>query len=134
MINPKFQIQRANDGKRKADLKQIQAGLEIYRADLGGYPLTLGTSLTNGTTTYIASVPKDPKGGNYYFCTTNTCDASLAACSTAPCPAYSIFSCLENANDSDKMASAPLAVVTNALACPTSSDGVNKYYYKVLNP
>lgn len=150
LINPKFQIQRANDGKRKTDLKQIQAGLEIYRADVGGYPIdsaadgsanavqNSGTSLVNPTsaiTIYIQNVPKDPKTViNYYYCTQLSCGA-IADCPATtpqnPCTSYALFSCLENSNDSDGLASGsvPAAVVTG-LACPS---GTTKYF-KVINP
>ena len=58
LINPAFQLEKARDAQRKADLRQIQAALELYRADQGSYPasLTCGAALTNPppvTATYL---------------------------------------------------------------------------------
>lgn len=62
----------SRDAKRKSDLEQIRAALEMYRADCGVYPgsVSFGSSLTGsctGTTvTYMQQVPQDPKG-NYRY-------------------------------------------------------------------
>ena len=37
--------QRARDGVRKSDLRQMQSALEMYRADQGQYKLPNGTAL-----------------------------------------------------------------------------------------
>ncbi len=58
----------ARDGKRKADLEQIRAAIELYHADCGQYPTTIsstGGSLTatcTGSTsvTYMSQIPQDP--------------------------------------------------------------------------
>lgn len=64
----------ARDARRKADLEQIRAALEIYRADNGQYPPLNGgtwcTQISNSTYPqvknalegggYISSVPQDP--------------------------------------------------------------------------
>lgn len=60
------------DAKRKADLKQIQAALEMMRADNGSYIIAtnaISTSLLSLTTPspYIQSLPADPTSGNYYY-------------------------------------------------------------------
>ncbi|MBI2633186.1 MAG: type II secretion system protein [Parcubacteria group bacterium] len=66
--------QRARDAKRLADVRQIQAALELYFLDQNGYPdisaaLSIGNfciSSTNGASTsctgtvYMASVPSNP--------------------------------------------------------------------------
>jgi len=73
---------RARDAKRLSDLKQIQTALNLYYADYGAYPSTVGTPSiwrgncsnlgsygTTGATayipnlapTYIAELPLDPK-------------------------------------------------------------------------
>jgi general secretion pathway protein G len=49
---------KSRDGKRKADLEQIRAALELYRADYGQYPTT--SSLNSLTTTYITVLPSPP--------------------------------------------------------------------------
>lgn len=69
--------QRARDAQRKADVRQIQSALELYRADNGSYPAAVGAngltttcptpqSFANGGTTYMAQVPCDPLGASYY--------------------------------------------------------------------
>lgn len=90
--------QRARDGQRKANLRQIQSALELYRADLGGYPTTpnfpaCNTAFTGGAppVTYMSKVPCDPLGGNYVYAS----DATT----------YSVVTCLENSSDIEKDAS-----------------------------
>lgn len=88
--------QRGRDAQRKSDLRQIQSALELYRADNGNYPATLySTSCpTSGpfsynSATYMQKVPCDPREEtDYVFSyTLNT---------------YTIYACLENANDQDR--------------------------------
>ncbi|HUV43177.1 MAG TPA: prepilin-type N-terminal cleavage/methylation domain-containing protein [Patescibacteria group bacterium] len=60
----------ARNGRRKADLEQIRSALQMYHADCGKYPdslgLTSGGSLTGPTgsdcvgITYMAELPTDP--------------------------------------------------------------------------
>lgn len=85
--------QRARDGVRKSDLRQIQSALELYRADQAAYPASLpacGSSLTSGTTVYMQKIPCDPSspGTSYTY--------SVGSGNTT----YSIIACLENSNDS----------------------------------
>ena len=55
------------DAKRKSDLELIRSGIEIYRADCGEYPTSLGTTLIGDGSTdscltdneYINNVPED---------------------------------------------------------------------------
>jgi prepilin-type N-terminal cleavage/methylation domain-containing protein len=97
LIDPVTQLQRAKDATRKADLRQIQSGLEIFRSDQLAYPATLscGGSLTgtvNGATvTYIARIPCDPKTGFSYTYTPGS-----------PASSYTLKACLENKNDPDQ--------------------------------
>lgn len=57
------------DAKRKSDLELIRSGIEIYRADCGAYPTSLGTTLIGDNSTnsclvgneYINNVPVDPQ-------------------------------------------------------------------------
>ncbi|MFH1254945.1 MAG: prepilin-type N-terminal cleavage/methylation domain-containing protein [bacterium] len=51
---------KSRDAKRVSDIKQIQTALELYFNDVNAYPATLGTSIVNGTVTYMASVPTNP--------------------------------------------------------------------------
>ena len=71
---------RARDAKRKTDLEQVRAALEMYKADNNWYPNTgtgnwtntsnLGTPLTN----YLSPIPSPPKTAEvyYYKATTNS--------------------------------------------------------------
>lgn len=90
--------QRGRDAQRKSDLRQIQAALEYYRSDYGGYPVSIYTAGCFGAftgangTTYMGKVPCDPidKTTQYaysYNSSNNT---------------YSLYACLENVNDIDK--------------------------------
>lgn len=102
--------QRARDAQRKSDVKQIQSALELYRSDIGSYPIAnsttdsfppCGSSLNppSGTTIYMQKVPCDPSGsyngGNYSY----TSDSST----------YSLAACLENSSDSQATALASIA-------------------------
>lgn len=65
----------SRDGKRKADLEQIRAALEIYRTDCKTYPDSVptdGSSLTGVEAScvgnvYMESVPKDPASCIYSY-------------------------------------------------------------------
>src|SRR6266404_2712940 len=90
--------QRSRDATRKSNLRQIQSGLELYRADQGSYPThnlancDSGTSLKSpdcSTSTYMQKVPVDPTSGTSYTYSSNG-------------TTYTVIACLENANDSDK--------------------------------
>ncbi|MBP8590878.1 prepilin-type N-terminal cleavage/methylation domain-containing protein [Candidatus Shapirobacteria bacterium] len=71
---------QARDAKRKADLEQIRAALQIYRGDCGSYPasISFGGSLTGSctgsTVTYMQQVPQDPKSStwNYSYSSSGT--------------------------------------------------------------
>lgn len=104
IINPRTQIQRANDTKRKADIRQIQAALELYRADNGLYPVAGGDyqsdsnstscsgngGIVKGAIIYLAKIPCDPSGLDEYFYSTQNGDAD-----------YTLVACLENSKDPD---------------------------------
>lgn len=93
-INVPLQLQKARDGQRKSDLKQIQSAIELYRTDQGSYPSSLpacNASLVFGSSTYLASTPCDPKTKSSYS----------YAPSGAPVQSYVLGTCLENDNDPD---------------------------------
>ncbi len=62
---------QSRDARRKADLEQIRAAVEMYRSNsaTNDYPATASvviscttpTSLTDGTYTYMSTIPSDPK-------------------------------------------------------------------------
>ncbi|HEY4504534.1 MAG TPA: prepilin-type N-terminal cleavage/methylation domain-containing protein [Candidatus Paceibacterota bacterium] len=116
--------QRANDSRRKADLRQIQAALELYRYDQGSYPSSPLPSCPNGTllygtTTYMAKIPCDPLGTSYYnngdyYYTTSGGNTS-----------YTLCACLQNTNDSQgKVHDSTCA----SSSCP-NYDTLNDYYF-----
>jgi general secretion pathway protein G len=66
LINPKEQIQKGLDARRKADLAQVQRALELYYHDNNQYP-TSGTIVWGGTwQPYMGSVPDDPVSSKQY--------------------------------------------------------------------
>ncbi len=75
-INPRSQIEKANDARRKSDLAEIQKSLESYFQDNGRYPpffpsdYTLNPSgrILWGTAwkPYMNIVPKDPSVNRRY--------------------------------------------------------------------
>lgn len=75
-LNPFTQLQKSNDAHRKADLEQIQHGLEMYYQDNGRYPdSSPNFEIQNGTAAvawgsswqpYITVLPKDPVAANTY--------------------------------------------------------------------
>lgn len=86
--------QSANDGVRKSDLRQIQAALEMYRADNGNYPNALpvcGAVFQDGAgnVTYMKATPCDPTtAGQQYQYAYNNLDGT-----------YCLRACLQNLSD-----------------------------------
>ncbi len=83
---------QGRDSRRKADLEQIRAALEMYRNDKGYYPISSlintscgnTTGLSDGSTTYLSDVPDDPKCPNfkyYYTAIPSGCNNSSTFCS-----------------------------------------------------
>jgi prepilin-type N-terminal cleavage/methylation domain-containing protein len=123
LVNPVQQFKKANDAQRKADLRQLQAVLELYRADQGQYPAALpacGSALTSGTVTYLRKVPCDPKNtGQFrynYTATTNT---------------YTLTACLENVRDPQRDLAPTFPAGNNALRC---TGGTTNRSYTLNNP
>ncbi|OGH09980.1 MAG: hypothetical protein A2152_03440 [Candidatus Levybacteria bacterium RBG_16_35_6] len=86
--------QRARDAQRKADLRQIQSALELYRADQDSYPTSVGDgacggSFSEGSNSYMGKIPCDPLTGNAYWYSLNS-------------GLYTLQACLENLNDTQK--------------------------------
>jgi len=138
IINPTLQIQRSRDSRRKADLKQIQTGLELYRADIGSYPAATNNKVANcpsgvptslmdntcNSTTYIQNVPKDPVGPGYYY--------------RIVTGGYRIYGCVENPRDTGdgdtRVIWAPSDVSDYfGSRCPIPSGGIMKVFM-VSNP
>lgn len=95
--------QRARDAARKSDLRQIQSALELFRSDNGCYPdagctalaafPACSSALASGGITYMQKIPCDPL---------NTGQFTYTYVSAGGGATYSLFSCLENVNDSQK--------------------------------
>jgi prepilin-type N-terminal cleavage/methylation domain-containing protein len=87
--------QRARDGVRKSDLRQIQSALELYRADMTVYPnpgiSSCGSPIEGGSpvVTYMLKIPCDPSSvASYQYSSTGS--------------TYCLRTCLENTNDNDR--------------------------------
>lgn len=96
LVNPAQQLAKARDTKRKADLAQIQAALELYRADQNSYPSSLpacGGTLSNSGTTYLRDVPCDPKNSGQLIYRYLPVGATPVS--------YQLIVCLENSTDPD---------------------------------
>ena len=78
-------MKRSRDAKRKADLEQVRAALEMYRSNdvSGQYHAYSGdcsgyTDLTTPTK-YIEKMPSDPKSTYSYGCSITTSDYTIGA-------------------------------------------------------
>lgn len=76
----------SRDARRKADLEQIRAALEMYRSDVGTYPVNTGPSCSvaafrTALAPYLPTMPTDPRAAaNYdYDCITTANDYDLFA-------------------------------------------------------
>lgn len=64
--NLQTQQKKARDARRKTDLEEIRAALEMYRREKSRYPTTAeGLGVLDPD--FIPDVPKDPKGGSSYY-------------------------------------------------------------------
>lgn len=83
---------RSRDTRRAADIQAIRSGLELYRSEVGNYPLLDGdgdgclieTSISNAGVTYLSPVPTDPKN-NATYCYKYTRGASPFTTYTITC-------------------------------------------------
>lgn len=81
---------KSRDAKRISDVKQVQTALELYYNDVNLYPTNLGTSIANGSVTYMAAVPTNPSPR-----TDGTCaDANYAYTQTSVGASYTLTYCL----------------------------------------
>ncbi len=81
---------QSRDARRKADLEQIRAALEMYRSTNGSYPTptvscTFAGTIADASNTYLTTVPKDPKCNTYtYYYTTDGTAYTLGTSLEAP--------------------------------------------------
>jgi general secretion pathway protein G len=108
---------RARDAQRKSDLHQIQAALELYRSDQGGYPATneiaCGQPLSAANVTYMQKIPCDPSNVGqlvYTYVVTGN--------------GYNLIACLENVNDTQK----------DATNDTNHCSGTSNWSYTLTNP
>lgn len=128
--------QRGRDGQRKSNIRQIQAALELFRADNDSYPQavtnTIGVSsasvacnavFTFNSITYMQKMPCDPKSGAKYFYLPTPTNCSPTG---TPCSGYTLASCIDNSGDKEAVGSTgkPSAMTTCSPA----------YYFVVQNP
>lgn len=137
IINPLQKMRQARDGQRKADLRQVQSALEMYRSDQGSYPpggagngnFSFPASCAGATTlkspdgsiTYLQRIPCDPKNsGNlvYKYQISN------------PFVTYWLGLCLENLSDQQKDSSNN----PNPPGGLTSCDGTSEWSYTLSSP
>ncbi len=108
-LNPRGQVNKAQDAVRTQNINSIKLALDLYYNDKNCYPaltsspfskaLSDGTQWEEGTTVYMKKVPKDPTSGVFY---TYTTDATV-------CPQWGVvFAKLS-------------AIQTLATACPLSA-------------
>ena len=101
--------ERARDGARKSDLKQIQKAFEMYKQDqtVPAYPAdlpTAGSEFSYNDSVYMKKFPTDPSPGkSYYYSRTTTIN-------------YTLCTCLENEADPD-------AITSNCSVCTSCSSG-----------
>lgn len=77
----------SRDARRKADIEQIRAAIEMWRSNNNAYPTTEITvtcdpsGIVDGSSnTYLSLIPKDPKcSTNTYYYTSDGSDYTLGA-------------------------------------------------------
>lgn len=76
-------FKQARDAKRKTDVAQISAALEIYRSNNDTYPVGAGwatLSILTSPVIYIQSLPSDPKNPTYtYYYSGSVSDYTLGS-------------------------------------------------------
>jgi prepilin-type N-terminal cleavage/methylation domain-containing protein len=79
----------ARDGKRKGDVSQVRAALELYKTEFNSYPVHAGQSNASyvsavadlKTAKYLADpVPVDPKNASPYQYTYNSAGTTYCLC------------------------------------------------------
>ena len=64
-------VKQSRDARRKTDIEQIRAAIELYRNFKGEYPtpgMVFGTDqIVDGSTVYMSKIPNDPKSPSYIY-------------------------------------------------------------------
>ncbi len=127
--------QRGRDGQRKSNIRQIQAALELFRADNNSYPQTVsntigvsnasvacGASFVFSSITYMQKMPCDPKteGLKYFYLST---PSGCSPGSATLCTGYTLASCIDNSGDKEVGTKPPQMTVCSPA-----------YYFVTTNP
>lgn len=133
--------QRGRDALRKGDLRAIQAALEFYRSDNSIYPcLNAGANpvtasscppnppvaartypeYLNSFTNYMSSVPKDPRGVSTSACSST--NSRYLYFHNAARSQYTLFTRLENLEDSDAKSAKPVPNGSLGSCAPSAAD------------
>jgi|GEM_PF-548999 len=116
---------KSRDAKRVNDVRQIAMALELYFYNNGAYPeaITPGEAISDGTVTYISSVPSNPTPRNDSDCQNTNYTYSTQNNNTS----YTIGFCLGNnisdvASGSNNMTPAGI-IATNTAPSSICGDG-----------
>ncbi len=97
----------SRDARRKADVEQVRAALEMYRSNdtNSSYPLNM-----SGLVNYLKTTPMDPKGPTPYITYSPLkSDSTACAAITDPCASYTLTGKLE---DGSYYQANPLGAIT----------------------
>lgn len=107
-INPAKAVNDARDSRRRSDLQQIKAAMQLYYNDCKFYPTVLpsgtwgnlSSSSCDDNTTYMRNVPTDPSGSAYRYASDNGSGSSCDN-STTFCARYTVVADIKTENSSD---------------------------------
>jgi len=90
IANIQSSLDTSRDGKRVADIKQLELAFELYKETNGSYPsgydsgvvIGVGNAIDTDLAPYFNEVPSDPRsdvdGFDYYYDSSVTCGSSSA--------------------------------------------------------
>lgn len=84
-------IKKGNDGKRKGDLESLRSAIEVYYSEKATYPASTAAL----TTTYIGSIPADPKSGQSYYYLPSPSSCGPAPAAGGKCTTYVLCAAME---------------------------------------
>lgn len=119
---------RGRDAQRKADLRQIQSALELYRSDSIGYPANLpacGAQFALNGTVYMQKIPCDP---------TNTAPFQYKYQSAFGNAAYTLGACLENVADNQKDPTNNPLAIDSSPSITSCTGGNNSWSLTLFSP
>ena len=111
---------RGRDGRRIADIKQMQVALEMYYQFHDAYPTTLSALTSPG---FIPAIPNDPLTGNpYAYAALKGAGATAAICASYHLGAkLEIYSASVNFNEDADMAAGGTYPTADGTICNNSS-------------